>query len=258
MHSYFRTVATMVAVLSLTLSCVTENAGAADDPHVVIMVAEREYQTDESLTAFAKQHLASGYRVSILRAADDDRNRFVGAEAIDSADVLIISVRRRTLPAEQLDKVRRHVAEGKPVIGIRTANHAFCLRNEDPPADRAAWPEFDKEVFAGSYTNHYGKDLKTTLQVVPTAASHPILAGIDSNKTYDAGGSLYKVAPLGENTTTLMSGTVTEKPTEPIAWTHTRSDGGKSFYTSLGHVDDFAGPVLPRMLKNAIQWGLMK
>ena len=33
-----------------------------------------------------------------------------------------------------------------------------------------------------------------------------------------------------------------------------RADGGKSFYTSLGHINDFHGPVLPPLLLNAIEW----
>ena len=69
-------------------------------------------------------------------------------------------------------------------------------------------------------------------------------------------GSLYRVSPLVEGTKVLLSGRVEGKPAEPVAWTYRRADGGKSFYTSLGHVDDFAGDELPQLLVKAIQWGL--
>ena len=40
--------------------------------------------------------------------------------------------------------------------------------------------------------------------------------------------------------------------TEPVAWTFTRADGGRSFYTSLGHPDDFTRPEFRTLLKNAL------
>ena len=54
----------------------------------------------------------------------------------------------------------------------------------------------------------------------------------------------------------VLEGVVEGHAPEPVAWTFLRTDGGKSFYTSLGHVDDFRGPVLPRLLLNAIEWCL--
>jgi hypothetical protein len=39
---------------------------------------------------------------------------------------------------------------------------------------------------------------------------------------------------------------------EPVAWLFTRKDGGTSFYTSLGHADDFKGKEFPQLLKQAI------
>ena len=43
----------------------------------------------------------------------------------------------------------------------------------------------------------------------------------------------------------------------PLAWCH-EFEGGRVFYTSLGHPDDFSGPVLPRLLRNAVEWVLAK
>ena len=52
----------------------------------------------------------------------------------------------------------------------------------------------------------------------------------------------------------LLLGTVEGQPAEPVAWTFVRADGGRSFYTSLGHVDDFAKPEFENFLANAIRW----
>ncbi len=226
-------------------------------PHVVMLIAEREYQTEESLPAFAERHLNDDFMTTFVFADPEDRNRLVGIEAVESADVLVVSVRRRTLPDEQLRRIRNHVAAGKPVIGIRTASHAFSVRGDDVGQGRAVWPEWDAEVFGGNYTNHYGNALKTTVTLDREAAkTSPLLDGLRDLKPFPSAGSLYRVAPLQPGAQRLMSGQVEGHPAEPVAWTYDRADGGKSFYTSLGHVDDFAAEVLPRLLVNAIVWSL--
>ena len=231
----------------------------AERPHVVMLVAEREYRTDESLSDFSEQH-RDRYRTTMVQADPDDRNRLVGLDALDSADVLIVSVRRRTLPAAQLDTIRRYVASGKPVIGIRTASHAFSLRNAEPDDGRAMWPEFDSQVFGGHYTNHHGNALKATIDLADTIPpqANGLVEGLSDGLPTEAGGSLYRVSPVNDRATVLLRGKVEGHPEEPIAWTFVRDDGGKSFYTSLGHVDDFKGPVLPKLLTNAIDWSLEK
>jgi hypothetical protein len=120
------------------------------------------------------------------------------------------------------------------------------------------WPEFDRQVFGGNYTNHYGNELKAMVSVVdpPPAASEVLLNGIELTQPRASGGSLYRVSPLAPGTGVLLVGRVSGQPPEPVAWTFRRADGGKSFYTSLGHVDDFRGPLLPQLLVNAIDWSL--
>ncbi|MHC4185829.1 MAG: ThuA domain-containing protein, partial [Planctomycetota bacterium] len=46
------------------------------------------------------------------------------------------------------------------------------------------------------------------------------------------------------------------KPHEPVTWTNTHSGGGRVFYTSLGHPDDFKLTWFRRMLTNAVFWAL--
>jgi type 1 glutamine amidotransferase len=222
-----------------------------------MLIAEQEYQTNESLPAFAAERLTDCRTTFVFEDASD-RNRLDGIEAIDSADVLVISVRRRTLPSEQLDRIRRYVASGKPVIGIRTASHAFSLRNAGPPEGRAVWPEFDRQVFGGNYTNHYGDKLKVTIKVAENlpARSARLIEGIPSRKTFPSGGSLYRVSPLADGAIVLLYGEVPGHASEPVAWVFRRGDGGKSFYTSLGHPEDFKRSVLPQLLANAIDWSL--
>lgn len=226
-----------------------------DRPHVAMLIGESEYETAETLPRFADDQLRKDHRVSFIFAAEQDGNRFPGIELLHEADVLLLSVRRRTPPPEQLEVVRRFVADGKPVIGIRTANHAFHQRGEPAPQGAADWPTLDADVFGGSYTNHHGNDLAVSVEVVAERSEHPILAGVDRRR-FPAGGSLYKVSPVASAATVLMLGEVQGHPAEPVAWTYRRAAGGRSFYTSLGAPKDFAGAELPQLLRGALRWAV--
>jgi type 1 glutamine amidotransferase len=228
----------------------------AEQPHIVFLIAEREYQTEQTLPDFCKQYVRDG-KSSFVHADPHEPNQLIGSEAVDTADLLFVSVRRRTLPPQQLNRIRRYVQSGKPVIGIRTASHAFCLRKQEPEDGFAAWPGFDKTVFGGNYTNHYKNALIATIQRVnPSSTSaESLLSGI-KELPVKSGGSLYCVSPLEEKADVVLEGVVEGHAPEPVAWTFRRAEGGKSFYTSLGHVDDFRGPVLPPLLLNAIEWCL--
>jgi putative membrane-bound dehydrogenase-like protein len=224
--------------------------------HLVIVSAEDEYKTETTLPEFAAKQLGKDFRVTILYENPKNKYDIPGLEVLDDADVLLVSVRRRPLPKEQLDHFRAFVAAGKPVVGIRTASHAFCLRNQVPPSGLADWPEFDQQVFGGNYSNHHGNELKTVVWPLAEQKDHLILRGIDAGE-FPTGGSLYVVSPIAKTTTPLLQGKLVDKPDtpqEPVAWINQRTDGGKSFYTSLGHPSDFETPQFQKLLQNALAW----
>jgi type 1 glutamine amidotransferase len=221
-------------------------------PTIAILLGEDEYQTATTLPRFAAEELGKDYRVSLVFLDEVSKASFPGLDAVKTADVLFISARRRPLPKAEIDLIKAHVAAGKPVIGIRTASHAFHLRNRQPPEGLADWPEIDAVVFGGSYSNHHGHMLKSTVWPLAGAKGHPILEGIVTVE-FPGGGGLYQTSPLAMGTTELLRGKVEGvAQQEPVAWTFTRKDGGRSFYTSLGHPDDFGRPEFRMLLKNAI------
>jgi type 1 glutamine amidotransferase len=235
-------------------------ARTRQSPHVVFMVGEDEYHTWETLPEFAERDLKPrGYRVTIVNQDAVDKNNFPGlVEALRTADLLVVSVRRRTPPSEQLDAVRAYLAAGKPLVGIRTACHAFALRPADPPAasGHSAWQGFDPEVLGGHYTNHHPEGPPTTVTVAPGGETHPVLKGISAAGLVGAG-SLYKVSPLEKGTTPLLTGAIPGQPAEPVAWTHLYgTKQSRVFYTSLGHPDDFKNAEFRRLLGNGIAWAL--
>lgn len=228
----------------------------ADKPHVVFLIGEREYKTNETLPVFAKKHLESrGLRCTIIHADAKDKNNFPGIEALKTADLLFLSVRRRSLPKAQLDLVREYLKSGKPLVGIRTASHPFDTRGKHEPGQEE-WQGFDPEVLGGNYTGHHGDGPKNVLKPADGAKDHAILSGVDASK-FVGNGSLYKASPLAKTTTPLVIGSIPEKPSEPVAWTN-RYGKSRIFYTSLGHWDDFQSPQFNRLLTNAVFWALGK
>lgn len=249
-------------VAAALLSALQPKATAPPSAHVVFMIGEDEYHTWETLPEFAEHDLKkAGYRVTIVQADASDKNSFPGlVEALRTADLLFVSVRRRTPPTEQLDAVRAHLAAGKPLVGIRTACHAFALRPADPPppAQHATWQDFDPVVLGGHYTNHHPAGPVTTVTLGPAGKSHPILKGVSVNNLSSAG-SLYKVSPLEKDAAVLLVGAIPNEPAEPVAWTHTYGPNqARVFYTSLGHPDDFKNTQFRRLLSNGIAWALAK
>ena len=226
-------------------------------PHVVLVIGEDEYETNKTLPAFAARLLGKDFRVSIVFARDNSSHDFPGMEVLDEADLMQVSVRRRGLKPEQMAAVRRFVRAVKAVVGIRTASHAFSPAKDVVRAGAAEWPEFDHEVLGGNYHGHYaGKGAAKThtrIRVVEAAKQHPVVTGIPTEELAVASW-LYKTSPLAPQATVLLTGRVDNEPAEPAAWTFIRHDGGRTFYTSLGHLDDFAMPEFQRLLLNGIYW----
>jgi type 1 glutamine amidotransferase len=234
----------ILAALTIVLAAAT----AAPQPHVVFLSNEDEYRSKETLPAFARDLEKLGCRTTVLIGQGDDG--FQGLDAVKQADALVIFVRRRALPKEQLDIIRAYCDAGKPVVGLRTACHAFTIKTK-VPAGHAEWREFDHDVLGGNYTNHNKK--KTEVRVAPDAAASPLLSGI-KDKSWTSTSTLYNVSPISKEARVLLTG-VSDGKTEPVAWTHSYK-GGHVFFTSLGHPDDFAAPQFRTLLTNAIFWSM--
>lgn len=222
-------------------------------PHLVLLLGEDEYKTEKTLPAFALSQLGKDFRVSEVHADAKVRDDLPGIEVLNDADLALVSVRRRLLPPARMALLKKFVESGKPIIGIRTASHAFSPFAGKKPEGVASWTEFDAEVLGGNYTGHHGGGVKTTVTLADGAKDHPILRGVKVEELHGAG-SLYKVSPLAKKTTPLLIGTIPSKPAEPIAWTHTTKAGGRVFYTSLGDAGDFKQSAFNALLRNGIYW----
>jgi putative membrane-bound dehydrogenase-like protein len=204
---------------------------------VCLVSGSLEYKSDESLAAL-QSYLESHYNVRCSRAfrkADDD---LPGLENLDTCDVMLLFTRRLTISGEQLERIKRYCRSGKPIVAVRTASHAF-----------QNWLALDKEILGGNYQNHYGGGSSTEVQIAAGANGDPILAGV---KSFRSPGSLYRNTGLAPDVKVLLTGNIPGH-TEPVAWTRVHN-GGRIFYTSLGHPDDFKNENFVRMLVNALYW----
>jgi hypothetical protein len=226
-----------------------------------MVIGEQEYETARTLPVFAHGRLVKNMKVTFVTADAEDINDFPGIEAVREANLLLVSVRRRTPPTAQLDEIRKYVASGRPVVGIRTASHAFALRNgQSPPTGHDAWPEFDASVLGGNYQGHHGNkpdaDEATFVWSALTgehAQRWPMLIPNHTQTT----SWLYKTSPLRPGASILMMGRVADRqPHEPVTWTYIHAGGGRTFYTSLGHPDEFATDSFQQLLKAGMHWAL--
>ncbi len=225
-------------------------------PRLVFVTAEREYGTGDTLPAFYVSELKPrGFEATFLSAPTEGpgRHDFEGlAEALENADAVVLSVRRRAPAAEDLEALRKALHRGVPLIAIRTSSHAFHLRGAGPPPGHATWERFDPEVLGGNYRGHLGNEVA---QITPAEGRRgsPLLEGVDLVSTT----KLYLTSPLEPGTAPLLMATVEGQEAEPVAWTRELGPRkARVFYTSLGSRADFKQPGFRRLLQNAIDWAL--
>ena len=229
-------------------------------PRLLMIIAEDEYETARTLPDFAHRYLGNDFDVAYAFGDDNERHEIRGLQQLKDADLVLVSVRRRALRPADRQALMDFVAAGKPVIGIRTASHAFAPgEGESVPNKYVSWPEFDHAVFGGNYHGHHGNkgpnDPASSAWIEKgEGVPHPLLKGLPEDK-WKTSSWLYKSSPLAPGAMVLLQGDVEgRQPSEPLAWTFTRDDSGRSFYTSLGHPDDFATSGFQRLLVNAVYW----
>jgi len=226
---------------------------------VVFISAESEYGADESLPEFANElKMNYGLSCEIIQGGTDrnskERDYIVGMESLMNADLVLLFVRRRAFPAQQMKYFHDYLDRGKPLIALRTSSHAFDTRGEHPDG-HVEWRNFDPEVLGGNYNGHYGSGPKCTVTVAEGAKGNSILDGVQV--PFTSIGSLYKASPLTKSTKMLLIGTIPGEEPEPVAWTNLYRKS-RVFYTSLGNVDDFKNPQFRQLLINAVFWAMDK
>mgnify|MGYP002624473224 CR=1 FL=1 len=221
------------------VSLFAQDSPAPDAPlNIHILSGSREYKSQPSLEEFAK-HLKENYKVTVTASwGHDGIKELEDLDALKDAELMIVFARRMKLGDEQMEIVRGHWKASKPIVGIRTASHAFS--NEDNKV-------FDREVLGNNYTGHHGSE-EVKVTPVSEQEDHPVLTGVGAI----ASSKLYKCGDLPETTTVLQMGDI-GKASYPVTLIN-EYNGGRVFYTSLGVPTDFQNENFRRLLTNAIFW----
>ncbi|MCH2212964.1 MAG: ThuA domain-containing protein [Fuerstiella sp.] len=254
----------------------TPNAGEKTK-HIVLVAGDEEYRSEESMPMLAKilsRHHA--YNCTVVFSFGPDGAKYVdpnnqqglrGLEALQSADLMIIGTRFRQPSPEQTEYITDYLNAGRPVIGIRTATHAF--RGEGTFGS-ISYGEFGRKILGEQWVSHHGRHKKEGARgVIQTEfAGHAILNGV---RNVFAPSDVYGVIHLTADDQILLRGAVTASldpkseilsddprndPMQPFAWLHTYTtpDGtgqGQSFCTTAGASVDLLSYDLRRLIVNA-------
>lgn len=262
--------------------------GQSNGKHIVLVGGDEAYRSEESLPMLAKilaeRH---GFRTTVLFSINPEsgfidpnyHQNIPGLQFLDKADLMIIATRFRELPDDQMQYIHNYFVAGKPVIGLRTATHAFHYsRNPNNKyakygfkSSQKGWEGgFGKRILGENWVNHHGASGKEgtrgLINGLEVANANPILKGISDIWTTT---EVYGIKSLPSDAKILLWGQGTEgvSPTGvgiwkrsimPVAWTRTYlSESGKKgrvFTTTMGAAIDFTNEDLRRLVVNAAYW----
>jgi hypothetical protein len=263
--------------------------GPGKGKNVVLISGDEEYRSEEALPQLAKilaKH--HGFTCTVLFAIGKDgsiepnrNDNIPGLEALRRADLMIIATRFRDLPDDQMKEIVDYVESGRPVLGMRTATHAFNIKGGKKYArysfNSKAWDGgFGRQVLGETWVNHHGHHgvEGTRGLIAPGAESHPILKGIKDGEIWGPTDVYTVHLPLPGDSKPLVLGQVVadmksdgkpvqgqkNDPMMPIAWVKTfTGESGKParvFTTTMGAATDLASPGTRRMLVNATYWAV--
>jgi hypothetical protein len=262
--------------------------GPGKGKHIVLVAAEQEYRSEYALPMLARM-LAKhhGFDCTVLFSLNDKNevdptlkirwedkkvtHNIPGLEHLDKADLVIFFHRLLSLPDSQLQHVYRYLDSGKPIIGIRTANHGFLDFQYKKDGKRV---DFGEHILGGSFRNHHGRWQQDSTRgiIVEENKDHPILKGVkdvwgltDVYRTYKEGDSLPAGCTPLVNGQPLMGRKQDDAINPklialPVAWVKTwTGNTGKTarvFNTTMGSAEDFQNAGLRRLTANAAYWCL--
>jgi hypothetical protein len=289
----------LAAVISVSTSFGSDHLsfepkeGPGGGKHVVFLTGDEEYRSEEGLPMLAKiLSQRHGFKCSVLfsLAQDGTIDPNNGASlshpaALDSADAIVMLIRFRHWDDAAMKHFYDAILRGVPVIGLRTATHAFNMPKD---STYGAWTWNNAEggfgrIFLGeTWVSHWGKHrVEATRGVIePSAKDNAILRGVtEVFGTTD----VYEAAPPSDSSIllrgiSLKGMNATDEPADyskknkagveqpinspamPIAWTReVKNEAGKTnkiFCTTMGAATDLTNEGLRRLVVNSVFWSL--
>ena len=263
--------------------------GPGKGKHIVLIAGDDEYRSEEALPMLgrilAKHH---GFKCTVLFPVNPDtgeiqpdfQTNIPGMHFIGDADMVVCFLRFRELPDADMEHFVDYIEAGKPILGIRTATHAFRYKdNRESPYAKYDFrhPEwkggFGQQILGDTWISHHGHhgSQSTRGVIEPGNERHPILRGVE-----DVWGptDVYGIKNLDDRTTILLRGAVLEdmtpegKPVDgaqndpmiPLAWVRElpQKDGSmqRVICSTIGASTDCECEDLRRFFVNACYWGV--
>jgi hypothetical protein len=269
-------------------------AGPGQGKHIVFVTGDEEYRSEESMPMLAKVlAVHHGFKCTVLFAINKTTGQIdpvtldniPGLEALDTADLMVLFIRFRELPDEQMKHIIDYTNSGRPIVALRTATHPFnYVKHKDSPYAKWSWQNrevgaglkpaltggYGRQVLGETWVNHYGVHQKESTRgiIAEGMENHPIVRGVG---TIWGPSDVYELTTLHGDCKPVIMGHVlagmnpddkenTSKKPLPVAWIKGYTgDSGKTarvFTTTMGHAGDLKDANLRRLLVNACYWGL--
>jgi hypothetical protein len=265
--------------------------GPGKGKHIVLIAAEQEYRSEQSLPMLAKiLSTHHGFDCTVLFGVNErgevdptlpvypengkenefKQHQIPGLTQIASADLVIFCTRLLSLPNSDLETIVDYIDAGKPIIALRTANHGF--RGPLPYKINGKQVRWGEDILGGTFLNHHGNWQADSTRGFfdPDQAQHPILIGVsdiwgdsDVYRTYPEG------SRLPDDCTALVWGQplLGRQPDDPpndkleplpVAWVKpwqtSQGVNARVFHCTMGSGNDFRNPGLRRLVVNAAYW----
>lgn len=264
--------------------------GPGNGQHIVLVSGDDEYRSEEAMPMLAKiLSMHHGFKTTVLFAIEPEsgeikpnyQNNIPGLDNLESADLMVMFTRFRELPDEQMTYIDEYLQSGKPIIGLRTATHAFAYSDDVESeyakysynSDISGWEGgFGRQILGETWIDHHGghgdEGTRGLIDGIMERNDHPIIRGVsdiwgptDVYGTRELQGDV-DILVWGASTNGMTSDAPInwEKSIMPVAWTKTytseQGNRGKVFTTTMGSSQDFESEGLRRLLVNACYWAL--
>lgn len=259
------------------------DSGPGRGKHIVFLAGDHEYRSEEALPALARiMAKRYGFKCSVFFTIDPatgfidpGSSHIAGLEALDTADLMVVFLRFQDFPDAEMQHIADYLARGGPVVGFRTATHAFQIKRPDAKFIKYTWRGgdaaypggFGRQVLGETWVSHYGTNHKQSSRLLLQAdqADHPILRGVKDVWVQSGG---YTADPI-EGSTVLALGQILngmtpdsppapDKKLMPVAWyrSYAGASGksGRVFTTTHGASEDLSNEGFRRMAVNGLLW----
>lgn len=283
----------MICAASLPGAGVTYEGkhGPGHGKYVVLIAGDdAEYHSEEALPQLAKiLAVHHGFKCTVLFSINPEdgtidpraKRNIPGLEVLRKADLLVLFMRWRDLPDEQMKMLVDYIQSGRPILAIRTGTHPFDFKTSKT-YEKYSWNStvpgweggFGRKVLGETWVAHHGQHGKQSTRAwfAPGAEASPILRGIKDGSIWVPTDTYEVRLPMLEGSSPLLVGQVlsglnpsdppvggkVNYPMMPVAWTrHYTGEAGKTarvFTSTMGAADDLENESLRRLLVNATYW----